>query len=542
MKKRGLYIITIIAIIVLVVFAVIDSKLNEEKEDIQIKAYQQHIEAMKNGADPSLGITEIPDDFIVGDDFVSHLPLVVIDINNQDIPITRTVENNADGTEKVFSESGKYPYVLGTISIIDNSNCNNKISDEATTESNMKIKLRGSSSQGFEKKQYAIKMLDENGENRKVDVMNMGENNDWILNISMLDGSLMRNYTAYMFGSALFPQYVDCRYCEVFNRLDDGEYEYMGLYLMMEKIEKGSERVDISTYKKGDKVLGYILCRDRENLDAIQISTYGNQNNLTYGRISVLYPEKEDIDDYVFNYIQDDIDKIERVLYSDKLGVFRTWQEYIDKESFVDYYVFNSIFRNYDAGNNSTYMYKDKGGKLCMGPVWDYDNACDNDYNAIQVPDYNYFNNHPWFDRLVLSKTYVKALEHRYSELTDGIFSADYIEQYTNDVETYLGNAALREWSRWGSHYGENSSYSKSYGLVDSQGFAVDRITQTHREEVVRYQNYFRLEESFMDANLKALEEDVYDDDRYIGSYMALLFVVGLVSAITIISRRRMYK
>ena len=36
-------------------------------------------------ADPSIGDAEIPEDFIVGNDFTSHLPLVVIDTAGQEI-------------------------------------------------------------------------------------------------------------------------------------------------------------------------------------------------------------------------------------------------------------------------------------------------------------------------------------------------------------------------------------------------------------------------------------------------------------------------
>lgn len=543
MKNKLLLGTVILTVFALCIFYIVDSKINVKNDsEIKINAYQQHLEAMKNGANPSIGVTTLPNDYVVDEDFESHLPLVIIDINNQKLPKSKIYSHTDDGETFIESELGEEAYVSGDIYIVDNDNYDNKVSDMPAVASSIRIKLRGASSQNFEKKQYAIKMVDENGNSRKVDVMGMGENNDWILNISMIDGSLIRNYTSYMYGSALFPGTPDCRYCEVLMKVGEDEYEYEGVYLMLEKIEQGASRLDISDYEPGNKLVSYILCRDRLNMAERQLSTYGNENNLTYGRLSVVYPEDDILDEYAFQYIQNDIDTIDRILYSDDEHVFNTWNEYLDKQSFVDYYIFNSIFRNYDAGNNSTYMYKDAGGKLCMGPIWDYDNACNNDYNAIQIPDYCYFYDRPWFERLVYSKEYVFCLEDRYDELTSGIFSASYIEAYTDGIEEFLGNAAVRDWNRWSNHYGTNSAFYASYGLKDSEGFVVDRRTESFSEEVNRFQKYFYLEEQYMQENLIDLEKDTYDQSTYYGSYFAVLFGIVLFSSIVLISRRKMYR
>ena len=45
----------------------------------------------------------------------------------------------------------------------------------------------------------------------------------------------------------------------------------------------------------------------------------------------------------------------------------------IDEASFIDWFIVNEVFKNVDSGYSSVYYYKDKGGKLFMGPVWDFD-------------------------------------------------------------------------------------------------------------------------------------------------------------------------
>ena len=52
---------------------------------------------------------------------------------------------------------------------------------------------------------------------------------------------------------------------------------------------------------------------------------------------------------------------------------------YIDVDSFVRWYLVNEVFRNVDANMwSSCWMYKPRGGKLFMGPLWDFDLAAGN--------------------------------------------------------------------------------------------------------------------------------------------------------------------
>jgi len=57
-----------------------------------------------------------------------------------------------------------------------------------------------------------------------------------------------------------------------------------------------------------------------------------------------------------------------------------SWHSEIDMDSFIDWMFVQEIVGNGEPLHpKSVYMYKDRGGKLCMGPLWDF--------------DYNTFNN-----------------------------------------------------------------------------------------------------------------------------------------------------
>ena len=232
MNLKGKIIALLLVIVIgTILLSVVEEKLNPTVNELTVDIKQQHIQDMESGANPSIGTTTIAEDGTVGKNFVSHLPLVVIDIGNQKIPVTKRFAFNEYGDE-IIEHTGADPYVEGYIHLIDNPDYINSLTDTATMTSNMKIKYRGNTSLTLEKKQYGIKLYNEDGTNRRESVLGMTANNDWVLNGSMIDSTLIRNYMSYNLGSVFFPYTTEVRYCEVILKRGD-IYKYQGVYLMM---------------------------------------------------------------------------------------------------------------------------------------------------------------------------------------------------------------------------------------------------------------------------------------------------------------------
>ena len=53
-------------------------------------------------------------------------------------------------------------------------------------------------------------------------------------------------------------------------------------------------------------------------------------------------------------------------------------ERYLNVDTFVDYFIINEFFMNYDAGLHSTYLHQRIGDTLEIGPLWDFDGAMDN--------------------------------------------------------------------------------------------------------------------------------------------------------------------
>lgn len=426
--------------------------------------------------------------------FTSNLPLVVIDTENQE-PKRGVVW---DSEKKYYVPTGEDPYAYGEIFVIDHFDGQNRADDDAEMYSQCKVKLRGNSSGNYDKKQYLVKLVDEDGKSEKQNILGMGSDSEWILNISFIDKSLLRNYLAYAAAGAVMPYTPDVRFCEVLWK-DENGYRYEGVYLMMESVKVGKHRVDLPQYAENSPMTPTLLRRDRYNVNGLMLENDATKKGLTSGFLDVEYPDKEVITEKGIQNITRQIDRFEQALYADIWEEFVKYRDYIDMQSFVDYFILNEFFLNYDAGYNSTYMYMDYRGKLTMGPVWDFDQAIDNNATILANLQTTAFHSAPWFDRMLQDPVFTTAIMERYAELRKSILSDESIETFVYQTVEYLGDAVERDWARWGYYYTEGN-YLKS----DSYD-GKDRNTDTHQEEVDKILNVLSVHGAWLDEHLDSL-------------------------------------
>lgn len=490
-------------------------------------------------------------DFTVDKSFNSHLPIVVIDTKGQEFknylywnPESHTYVSDEDPND-IMTDCNVYLY--------DNEDSQNYLSDEPETVSEAKIRYRGNTSQTYEKKQYLIKFVDDNGEKKDVDVFGMGNDNSWILNGSMIDKSMMRNFLAYKLSAEIMEYAVDCEYCEMlfYNGTD---YEYMGVFLMTEKIGRGEDRVNIGKYSQKNKATSYIVRRDRYDKWKINLKDYAFVNDLAHGALQIEYPNEDNITDAAISYIENDISEFEKALYSDDPNEFIKYRNYIDMQSFADYFIINELLQSYDAGFNSTYMYKDYGGKLTMGPTWDFDGDMDNYKHAPSDVDTIAFQNSPWFDRMMLDPVFCSLLVSRYNELRQDVLSDENIDYIIDSTVEYLGSAQNREWARWGYKYINNGYLLDS---ADRHGIIhINRNLNTFPKEINKLKTIFARHADWLDKNNSVFylelntveglnESDIWDaeyNSRLIknkGSAMAIVYIAVFLIAVILLQKEQ---
>ncbi len=410
--------------------------------------------------------------------FSSHLPVVRIDTGDGEI-------------EKSIA-------VWCRLEVIDNTDDRNYITDTPAFKTDATIHYRGNSSYGFDKKQYRLEFYesqDDGGPERNIPVMGMQPQSDWVLNGPYQDKALMRNKLSYDVARTCMAYAPDTRYCEVFVN-----GEYMGVYVMTESVKVCPERIALSDYSLLGGQTPYLILRERSYVETQSpaVRTFGTAAGKADKGLFIRYPKIRTLTNVQKSWIEADISKLERALYSDAfddpaLGYMR----YIDLDSFATYYVLNEFAINDDAGYHSTYCYKDFNGRLIMGPVWDFNSAYDNYADFKSYADQFYMKDNNWFARLTQDRAFVDAVVKKYRELRRGALSYESLVARIDANVAALGDAAERNFEKWGDTF--------ELDMLASARDAPDRNLRSFEEAVAQLKGFIRGRGEFLDANIEKL-------------------------------------
>lgn len=488
-------------------------------------------------ADPAIGMDTIPKDYMVEEDFTSHLPLVILDPHGQEIVNYKYYDAQTDSFRY---QDGIDPYTDVTVKVVDNKNHVNTPADPATIASQGRIKIRGNSSSALPKSQYRLQLLDEDGNKADFPLLGLDKAAEWVLNGSLRDSSYLRNYLGYNLGHMMDAYSPEVRFCEVLMKTEGG-YRYEGLYLLIEAIDKGEGRIELQGYNP-DRVSGpYVVRRDRVDESEVRIFTYADEmgmaeewsrNIATHVQLSLIYPKEKKVTPETLAYISDDISLAERIIYSDNPNAFRQYASYIDVDSFVNYFIINEFMMSYDAGVHSTYMYKDTGGKLTMGPYWDFDGGIDNAGNSMANFEYIPMYYRPYYDRLCEDAVFRNRLWDRYVLLREGILSDENMLRILSESSRFLGKAVERDRQRWHDY-----SHSLSVLQEESTKLFIDRNRQSYEDELTRMQDALILHAHYLDEHLN--DRDYIVADHAGRNVLAALFLLGFFVSIVLVQRAR---
>ena len=389
--------------------------------------------------------------------------------------------NPGPGTGEVPEETVYLPLIEITTNetIVDEPKVRSSMKitedDEVTYDGIAGIEIRGASSQMFDKKSYGLETWDDNNEDINVSLLGMPEEEDWVLHGPYSDKSLMRNKLIYDLSGDMGRYASRTKFVELFINGD-----YKGVYVFMEKLKRDKNRIDISKLNPDensgeDLTGGYILKIDKiagNNLG----EGYNDLNSFASkvpppfagdGEIRFLYeyPDAEDISMEQKAYIQEYVHGFEQALGSEEFrDPDQGYAAFIDVDSFVDFFILTEISNNVDGYRLSTFMHKDKNGKLAMGPIWDFNLAFGNaDYCGGGDTDkwaYRFNERCPgdfwavpfWWYRLLEDPDFVQKLKDRWSSLRGTVLSEQAILQRIASYESGMEElgAIDRNFSRWG--------------------------------------------------------------------------------------------
>ena len=280
-------------------------------------------------------------------------------VRNTGLPVVRI---DTPGGQKISSKTTWMEGARMRIELADGT-----VQYEGTTE----IRGRGNSTWNYPKKPYALRLSE------KAEILGMPKHKRWILLANWKDRTLMRNDAAFWLSShSGLPYTVRGQFVEL---VLNGAIQ--GNYYLCEQIKLSKNRVAIEEMDPmetdPEKITGGWL---------LEVDTYYDEKyKFKYDRLfnipwMVKEPDEDELSGVAFQYIQGWIRDLETLLKDPAKVQAHAYEEFLDVDTAIDYLIVEELTGNNDfynywpwAGGHSLYLYKERGGKLYHGPVWDFD-------------------------------------------------------------------------------------------------------------------------------------------------------------------------
>ena len=326
------------------------------------------------------------------------------------------------------------------------------------------VKYRGASAMAYDKKSFAVKLLDSRGDDLDANVLGIREENSWILDAMAIDRIRMRNRLCFdIWNSMSHTPYdtgfdnrngTDGVFVELFL---NGEYE--GLYCLSDKVDR-----KLLGLKKADKgtsgrvyIKGLLYKCTKWSGSSSYLTGYDTApvNTTEWNAWELQYPSDYP-SDVTWQPLMDLIDFCsQETTFAQFCDEYLNWF-YVD--NLVDYLVFTSALNVDDNFYKNTFLSTvdiTKGHRYLITP-WDMDMSLGGNYDGAYNDVTANLSRYDWrapYNRLHLNNVdgFRKAVKDRWAELSPTLLSPDSVfarlDAYAAEFEK--SGAWQREYDRW---------------------------------------------------------------------------------------------
>jgi hypothetical protein len=352
---------------------------------------------------------------------------------------------------------GDEPKIHAFMRVFDAPAGRNALTDaHPAYEGNIGIELRGNGSQNDPKKQYGIELRTVADQDTNATLLGMPAEEDWVLSASYTDKTLLRNTLGMTLALSMGQYASRTRHCEL---LLNGSYQ--GVYILMEKIKRGSDRVPIAKLQPADSsgmalTGGYIFKMDPgEGLPFEGWSA--SFDSIGYFSYLYHYPARDKITPvqraYLVTYFEQFENAMHEESYADPVHGYR---RVVNVPSFIDHMLLQELSFNGDGYASSTYFHKDRDdrdGRLAIGPLWDLLSAYGNCYygDGGQTAGWRIHSaRRPfWWYRMLSDSLYLHDLQQRWRALRSGPFDEAVLSARIDSIAALLDEAQQRNFAQW---------------------------------------------------------------------------------------------
>ena len=377
---------------------------------------------------------------------------------------------------------------------------------------------RGASTANQTKPNMAFETWGPEGTNQDDDaaaaLLGMAADADWVLHAPFsFDRALIRNQLAFDLSNQLGMWASNFRHVEVyFNRNDQvvDDRDYYGTYVLIEKIKEGPGRIDIAEVSREDNEEpevsgGYIWKVDRSDPDAATTFTAGRQAmNWVYPKSpsSTTATTDQKATSQQQRWVQTYFNAFADTLKNPDINDPEGYSKYIDVISWVDHHLLNVFLMNVDALRLSAYFYKDRGGKIVYGPVWDFDRSAESDDARdddpyvwrSEIPDLgtDFFGNgtQQWWGDLFKDPGFWQMYVDRWQMWRETVLSDENVGHVIDTLADDVPRVRARNSTKWSGSRPRRTS-----------NFPNNQLDGTFQGEINNLKQWLVERAGFMDAN-----------------------------------------
>lgn len=317
----------------------------------------------------------------------SGLPVVVINQSEGDTKWSQVgfkVHSKDTNFDEVMREDGFAIYNADGTSALKNS-------DGVFVDGPVKAaaRLRGNTTLNYPKKPFAVKFDKKHGFSINISkadgtksIFEMPAHKRWVLLANWKDKSLMCNHVAFGIANTFVSKFKNNQnpgmlwnpHGEFVEVIYNGIH--IGNYYLCEQIKIDEGRLNINP------PYGETSALTEEALAKIGIliecdDAYDEKENgqfISKHYIPMMLKDAGDAGNVILNHVKSKVANIEDNLLKNTSAGYTEAYKYIDIYSFADMLLVYELAMNSEMAHpKSAYMYIDGGGKLCAGPVWDFD-------------------------------------------------------------------------------------------------------------------------------------------------------------------------
>ena len=315
-------------------------------------------------------------------------------------------------------------------------------------------RLRGNTTQDYPKKPFAIKLTS------KQPILGMPKHKRWVLLANWLDHTMIRNTVAFDIAHMIedawrdskgvieegIPWNVHGQNVELVVFSKDGVGHHVGNYFLCEQIKIDSKRLDITdSYEDVIKEISNPTLADCGYLLEIDSKEDNDVKYTTSNGIPVKFKDDEIKGTTLYTAVSQKIQRIEDNLDKNTTAGYEAAYSELDINTVVDQLLIWELTMNREYGDpGSVYMFMDGEGKLCAGPVWDFDRGTfQNTTNAKTLgnsdrikpyDEWMYWRSaetYIWYKQLAKDPTFQTKIKERWAVIYP------YLQRVTEKIESY---------------------------------------------------------------------------------------------------------